>query len=206
MLKIIKKKLLKPIYLGILRRTPFLRSIYETEGTGCPANFKYFFFQKVLGFNRRVPWPVHFTSSVVGWEYMTVGVNCAPGASLANYIFAGPDSPLNVGDYTVIASGVCIAGYDHDIYDITRYKSKGGVSIGRYCWIGANVVVLSGVRLGDHTVVAAGSVVTQSFEEGACVVAGNPAKIIKRLDREKLVQYQHPFIYRGYKRQPQIRG
>lgn len=44
-----------------------------------------------------------------------------------------------------------------------------------------NSVVLPGVSLGPHTVVGAGSVVTKSFPDGYCVVAGNPAKIIRRL-------------------------
>lgn len=44
-----------------------------------------------------------------------------------------------------------------------------------------NAVILPGVKLGDHTVVGAGSVVTKSFEEGYCVVAGNPGRQIRRL-------------------------
>jgi acetyltransferase-like isoleucine patch superfamily enzyme len=45
-----------------------------------------------------------------------------------------------------------------------------------------NAVILPGVTLGDHTIVGAGSVVTKSFENGNCVIAGNPAKIIKNLE------------------------
>ena len=44
-----------------------------------------------------------------------------------------------------------------------------------------NVVVLPGVELGDGTIVGAGAVVTRSFPEGECVLAGNPAKIIRTL-------------------------
>lgn len=44
-----------------------------------------------------------------------------------------------------------------------------------------NAIVLPGVVLGKGTIVGAGSVVTKSFEEGNCVIAGNPANIIKRL-------------------------
>ena len=45
-----------------------------------------------------------------------------------------------------------------------------------------NSVVLPGVKLGDHTVVGAGSIVTKSFPEGYCVIAGNPAKMIKKIN------------------------
>ena len=44
-----------------------------------------------------------------------------------------------------------------------------------------NSVILPGVVLGDHTIVGAGSVVTRSFEEGHCVIAGVPARKIKEL-------------------------
>ena len=44
-----------------------------------------------------------------------------------------------------------------------------------------NSIILPGVKLGDKTIVGAGSIVTKSFEEGNCVIVGNPAKIIKKL-------------------------
>ena len=44
-----------------------------------------------------------------------------------------------------------------------------------------NSVVLPGVHLGNNTIVGAGSVVTKSFMDGNCIIAGNPARIIKRL-------------------------
>ena len=48
-----------------------------------------------------------------------------------------------------------------------------------------NSVILPGVTLGEHTVVGAGSVVTKSFPDGHCVIAGNPAIIIRSLDGGK---------------------
>ena len=45
-----------------------------------------------------------------------------------------------------------------------------------------NSVILPGVTLGDHTIVGAGSVVTKSFPDGDCVIAGNPARMIRRLN------------------------
>ena len=45
-----------------------------------------------------------------------------------------------------------------------------------------NAMIMPGVSLGDNTVVAAGAIVTKSFIDGFCVVGGNPAKIIKRIN------------------------
>jgi acetyltransferase-like isoleucine patch superfamily enzyme len=195
-----RKAVLKPLGIWAIKNIWFLRPIYETANTGCPINHKYFFFQKVLGFNRQVPWPVHFTSIVVGEEYITIGFNTAPGASIGNYIFASPDAPIHIGNYTVIASNVCVGSFNHDIYNISQYTTKGGIHIGDYCWIAANAVVLSGVTLGDHTVVAAGAVVNRSFPDGCCVLAGNPAKVVKHLDPTKVVRFSHPYRYIGYKK------
>jgi acetyltransferase-like isoleucine patch superfamily enzyme len=195
-----KEYLFKPLYLWAIKNIWFLRPIYETAGTGCPVNYKYFFFQKILGFNRRVPWPVHFTSIVSGEKYITIGFNTAPGASVGNYIFASPEAPIYIGNCTVMASNVCIGSFNHDIYNISQYTTKGGIHIGEYCWIAANSVVLSGVKLGDHTVVAAGAVVNHSFPDGYCVLAGNPAKIVKKIEQDKVVRFTHPYRYIGYKK------
>lgn len=43
-------------------------------------------------------------------------------------------------------------------------------------------MILPGITLGDNTIVGAGSVVTKSFPEGNCIIAGNPAKKIRDLD------------------------
>lgn len=194
------RALIRPFYQWAIRNIGFLRPIYETAGTGCPVNLKYYFYQKILGFNRRVPWPVHFTSIVTGEKFITIGYNTAPGASIGNYIFASYEAPIHIGSYTVIASNVCVGSYNHDIYNISEYTTKGGIYIGDYCWIAANAVVLSGVKLGDHTVVAAGAVVNRSFPEGFCILAGNPARIVKKIEPEKVEKFEHAYRYIGYRK------
>lgn len=194
MLKIVAKK----IYFFFLRHIPFLRPIYETRSTMSPITFSSIFFQKILGVNRKAYWPVHRNSLVVGAEYIQIGIGTAPGQSFGNYIFAREDAPISIGDYTIIAPNVCLAGFNHNVYNHTTYTSKGGISIGSYCWIGMNCSIMSGVKLGNHTIVGANSVVTKSFEEGYCVIGGNPARIIKKLDPNKCVEQKNEHEYYGY--------
>jgi acetyltransferase-like isoleucine patch superfamily enzyme len=60
------------------------------------------------------------------------------------------------------------------------------------------VKILPEVELGDFTIVGAGSIVTKSFPEGYCVIAGNPAKLIRKLDPEKCVYYRNDIEYNGF--------
>lgn len=68
-------------------------------------------------------------------------------------------------------------------------------------WIGANSVILSGVKIGKHCVVGAGSIVTMDIPE-YCVAIGNPGRIVKRYDFEKKewvkLTYKDRSIIYGY--------
>jgi acetyltransferase-like isoleucine patch superfamily enzyme len=77
---------------------------------------------------------------------------------------------------------------NHNYSDITRRIDEQSVSTSEIhiesdVWIGSNSIVVAGVRIGTHSVVAGGSVVTKDVPPYS-VVAGNPAKILKRFDFE----------------------
>lgn len=169
--------------------------IYKTIGTAAPITIKNFFIQKIIGINQQAYWPTHFTSIISGAKKIKIGIGTAPGLSPGCYIQGGGN--IFIGDYTIIAPNVGIISANHDIHDLTIHH-KGIVSIGNYCWIGMNAVILPNVTLGDFTVVGAGSVVTKSFPEGYCIIGGNPAKIIKTLKPEECVKRENNFKYYGY--------
>ena len=155
-------------------------------------------FQKVLGFNRGAYWPTHFTSVITFSRNIEIGIGTAPGLSPNCYI-QGQDG-IKLGDYSLVGPGVGIISSNHDIYDIRNHRPSRGVVIGSYCWLGMNAVILPNVRLGHHTIVAAGAVVTHSFPDGYCVLAGNPATIIKYLDPTKVLSSRNNNEYIGYYR------
>ena len=96
------------------------------------------------------------------------------------------ESRLSIGRNVLIAGMTYIvAGGNHGIERVDLpiiaqpCLSKGGVSIGDNCWLGANVTILDGVNVGRDTVIGAGSVVTESLPDFA-IAAGVPARVIRR--------------------------
>jgi acetyltransferase-like isoleucine patch superfamily enzyme len=96
---------------------------------------------------------------------------------------------MNIGEEVVFGPNVFLTDFDHGYEDLqksrldTELVSKGPISIGDRCWIGANSFIGSGVTLGEGCVVAANSVVTRSFPSFS-VVAGSPAKLIKKYNAD----------------------
>jgi hypothetical protein len=139
--------------------------------------------QKVLRYNAHVPWPVSpFTivncPSTVTFDRDDLNNFQTMGVYFGN--FGG--GRINIGRGTYIAPNVGIITTNHDPADPERHLEPKDVCLGEKCWIGMNSVILPGVSLGDHTTVGAGAVVTRSYPEGHCVLAGVPARIVRHLE------------------------
>ena len=93
--------------------------------------------------------------------------------------------PVNIGHHVNLAQGITVTALNHNFEDSEKRIDEQGVCttpvvIEDDVWIGANAVILPGVRVGTHSVVAAGAVVTKDVPSHS-IVAGIPAKIIKKI-------------------------
>ncbi len=143
-----------------------------------------------------------FLSNLVGLYSRTIIVTRAPGAVIEigdNVGISGATIYARKGIY--IGENTCVGGnckiLDNDFHPIDAEERlrllndvHGGdaadliptreIHIGKNCFLGCNSIILKGTVLGDGCVVGAGAVVSGKFEDN-CVIAGNPARVIKRL-------------------------
>ena len=99
---------------------------------------------------------------------------------------------VTFGDRCLLGPNVHLYCPGHPLDAVDRNGLRGKefakpITVGNDVWIGGGVIILPGVTIGDGVTVGAGSVVTKDVESFT-VVAGNPAKVIKRLERKELPQ------------------
>jgi acetyltransferase-like isoleucine patch superfamily enzyme len=133
------------------------------------------FMQRIVGFNRWVPWPVHFTSRVTGWGKIHLGKRVWPGFSAGCYIQAR--NGIRFGNNIRIAVNVGIISANHVMDDYDQAETGPPILVGNNVWIGMGVVVLPGVSICDNVVIGAGSIVTHDIPAN-CVAAGNPCRVL----------------------------
>ena len=112
------------------------------------------------------------------------GVKIGNNTGINQGAYIAGQGGVTIGEYVIIGPGVKIFSEDHQFSGEDYIKNQGEIRheviIGNNCWIGSNVTILSGVKLGDKTIVAAGAVVNKSFS-GNCIIGGVPAKLIKKI-------------------------
>ncbi len=113
-----------------------------------------------------------------------IGDNCCIGHD--NIIVGGGN--ITIGNGALLASYIKILASNHNYSDISQpVKFQGNTSkdiiIGDNGWIGDNVIILAGVKIGNHCIIGGGSVVTKDIPSYS-VAVGNPARIVKRYNFE----------------------
>lgn len=138
------------------------------------------------GKNLRVYPPLHvdFGCNIYTGDNVFINQNCTfldnNTITVGDRVMFGPDVKVYAGDHPLEGRERYIDTGDGNAYIVSSSRP---VRIGNDVWIGGGAIILPGVTVGNNVVVAAGSVVTKDVPENV-VVAGNPARIIKKLNGE----------------------
>lgn len=106
------------------------------------------------------------------------------------------DTHIYVGDCTMFGPNVTLATAGHPILPELREKGlqfNMPIRIGRNCWLGAGVIVLPGVTIGDNVVVGAGSVVTKDLPDNV-VAVGTPCRVLREVN-----EHDREYYFKGRK-------
>lgn len=169
----------------------FSRFYYETS-----SFWKFLWYRFFPCFKQNKYWSYNKSSEVRG--RVVIGKGARVGHR-PNCIIQGRGKVF-IGDYVEIGPNCVIISGNHSLTrqsDVVRKETI----LGDYCWMASSSIVLAGVVLGPRTIVGAGSVVTKSFPEGYCVIAGNPAKVVKTISKEDFEQERPKVEYYGYIRE-----
>lgn len=120
-----------------------------------------------------------------GHENIFLGTNIFLVDTLIN---AGDgDASVTIDDNVFFGHGVKVLarGHDYTLFDKARQESvvQKPIHIKQGAWVSSGSIVLAGVTIGEHAVVGAGSIVTKDVPPYG-IVAGNPARLIKYVNRE----------------------
>lgn len=171
-------KVIGPLFFD---RTYLTGRHFEPGGDGWRWVSRSILTQRLLRYNRQVPWPVSPFIVISNPRNLSFHVDDLNNFQTIGCYFQNFAGRITIGRGTYIAPNTGFITANHDFMNPSVHLPGADVTLGEHCWIGMNAVILPGVTLGPHTVVGAGAVVTQSFPEGRVIVAGVPAKVVKRL-------------------------
>ena len=114
-------------------------------------------------------------------------IRIGAGTFLNMGVMVAAQDLVEIGMHCMLANGCFVSDSSHRFSDPEQpitwqgFESKGPTRIGDNSWLGAHVVVTSGVSIGERCVIGAGSIVTHDIEDH-CIAAGAPARVIRRIE------------------------
>lgn len=181
-----------------------LRPLYQQQGRSRLARDRYLLWTQVVnllgralgndrlswrlrrGLLTRYGWQFGAGTQIDGFRYAYGTVRIGSGTYVNRDGYFEGEAPITIGDQVSIGPGVTFLTVGHRIGPSSRRAGAFDirpVTVEDGAWIGANVTVLPGVRIGAGAVVAAGAVVTQNVPPNT-LVAGIPARVKRALDRD----------------------
>lgn len=172
------------------------------------VNFQLQCLDKLYLFNQTRPLEQEKRQQMMKEMFASVGEGCyieppfhanfgGHHVHLGNYVYANfnltcvDDTHIYIGDNTMIGPNVTLATAGHPI--LPRLREKGyqfnlPIHIGKNCWLGAGVIVLPGVNIGDNSVIGAGSIVTKDIPSNV-VAYGSPCKVVREISKNDEIYY-----------------
>lgn len=140
---------------------------------------QYFFWQKIMRVNAKVPWPVDFRSKIVDWPKIDKGICCDPGDNPGIYINAA--GGLKIGNNVNIGQNTIITTTNHYKYDHRKRSHTEGVTIGDNVWVGANCSIVAGTTIGSNVTIGAGCYIKGEIPSNCTVTqSDSQLKIIEK--------------------------
>jgi len=141
-----------------------------------------FIFQRFFRVNSKLKIPMHFTSniSVARKVYFSKDINTMASFATSGNCYIQGYNGVYLGRNILFAKGLNLISANHNHKNLNRWDETKSIYIGDNVWIGANVTILPSVTIGNNCIIGAGSVVTKSFKDDNLVIAGNPARIIRK--------------------------
>jgi len=146
-----------------------------------------FIFQNILLINKKMQIPIHFTSRINTPHNITFrhDNNTLASFAVSGCCYIQAYNGIQLGNNVLFSKGLNLISANHTADKSESWDTSEPIVIGDNVWIGVNVTILPGVKIGNNCIVGAGSVVTKSFIEDNLIIAGNPAKKIKKKIYEK---------------------
>ena len=151
-------------------RLCFLKNIVKNPNISVGDYTYYDDFENVENFEKNVKYHFDFIN-----DKLIIGKFCMI-ASNVKFIMNGANHLTDA--FSTYPFAIFGNGWEEAMKDKT-YPNKGNITVGNDVWIGTRAIIMPGVEIGDHSIVASGAVVTKSFEPYS-VIGGVPAKLIKK--------------------------
>lgn len=180
--KVLKRALLGSMpgikmLLGLFYAKEYLEGRYfESDLRGVIWCVRSIWQRNILRLAPPLPFPAGLSVTVTNWRNLEFFPQDISNFQSPGCYFQCSGARIQLGQGVFIGPNTGLITANHDPVDLYKHLKGEDIKIGDKSWIGMNCVIMPGVTLGPGTIVAAGSVVTKSFPEGHCLIAGSPAE------------------------------